>query len=377
MAVSVPECSNCSVVDSIIVNRRRVLNGAMAMGGLLVSGCHPVPTVPGDGEPAVPRPDGETLGIGLESYPYPHPVHYLDVTHVAQAGWIDRQAPDWEARARLAYMDVLPDSPQSKGAILLVHGKNFFGAYWTGVIEALRHEGFRVIVPDLIGWGKSTKPSTLTAASLVTHLRTLVDQLKVDSFVFVGHSTGGLVGMHMARALPERVHTLVLENPMGLEDYRIGLMQQVRHQDWANDERSMTVDQVRQYMAHYFVNKEPRLIEPFVAVRMAVGTGPEFERWVQSSAAASDMLLNEPAVDFIASLPTKTLFVCGLSDRTYVGAKYTAPKDQAAKGNIAEMAKGLAARMPNARFVGVPNTGHVPHLESPAAFSSAVLESLR
>jgi pimeloyl-ACP methyl ester carboxylesterase len=377
MAVSVPECSNCSVVDSIIVNRRRVLNGAMAMGGLLVSGCHTVPTVPSDGEPAVPRPDGETLGIGLESYPYPHPVHYLDVTHVAQAGWIDRRAPDWEARARLAYMDVLPDSPQSKGAILLVHGKNFFGAYWTGVIEALRHEGFRVIVPDLIGWGKSTKPSTLTAASLVTHLRTLVDQLKVDSFVFVGHSTGGLVGMHMARALPERVHTLVLENPMGLEDYRIGLMQQVRHQDWANDERSMTVDQVRQYMAHYFANKEPRLIEPFVAVRMAVGRGPEFERWVQSSAAAYDMLLNEPAVDFIASLPTKTLFVCGLSDRTYLGAKYTAPKDQAAKGNIAEMAKSFAARMPNARFVGVPNTGHVPHLESPAAFSSAVLESLR
>lgn len=39
-------------------------------------------------------------------------------------------------------------------------------------------------------------------------------------------------------------------------------------------------------MAHYFVNKEPRLIEPFVAVRMAIWRGPEFERWVQSSAAA-------------------------------------------------------------------------------------------
>jgi pimeloyl-ACP methyl ester carboxylesterase len=116
----------------------------------------------------------------------------------------------------------------------------------------------------------------------------------VDSFVFVGHSTGELVDMHMARALPERVHTLVLEIPMGLEDYRNGLMRQVRHQD-----------------------------------------------------------------------------------RTYVGAKYTPPKDQGAKGNIAEMAKGFAARMPKARFVGVPNTGHVPHLESPAAFSSAVLEFLR
>ena len=110
---------------------------------------------------------------------------------------------------------------------------------------------------------------------------------------------------------------------------------------------------------------------------MAVGRGPEFERWVQSSAAAYDMLLNEPAVDFVASLPTPTLFVCGLSDRTYVGAKYTAPKDQVAKGNIAEMAREFAARMPKARFVGVPNTGHVPHLESPAAFSSALLEFLR
>jgi pimeloyl-ACP methyl ester carboxylesterase len=173
------------------------------------------------------------------------------------------------------------------------------------------------------------------------------------------------------------VRTLVLENPMGLEDYRIGLTQQVRHEDWANDERSMTTDQIRHYMAHYFVNKEPRFVEPFVAVRTAIGRGPEFERWVQSSAAATDMLVNEPAVGFVASLPTPTLFVCGLSDHTYVGAKYAAPQDQGAKGNIAEMAEGFAARMPKARFVGVPNTGHVPHLESPDAFSSAVLEFLR
>jgi pimeloyl-ACP methyl ester carboxylesterase len=130
-------------------------------------------------------------------------------------------------------------------------------------------------------------------------------------------------------------------------------------------------------MAHYFVHKQTRLIEPFVAVRMAIGRGPEFERWVQSSAAAYNMLLNEPAVDFLGSLPTPTLFLCGLSDRTYVGSKYTAPNDQGAKGNIAEMAQGFAARMPKARFVGVPNTGHIPHLESTAAFRSAVLEFLR
>ena len=222
----------------MVVNRRRVLGGVLAGSGLLVSGCHTVPAVLRGGEPAVPWPDRDTLGIGLEGYPYPYPVHYLDVTHVAEAPWVDRQAPEWERRARLAYMDVPPDSTQSKGAVLLVHGKNFFGAYWKGVIEALRHEGFRVIVPDLIGWGKSTKPSTLTAASLVTHLRSLIDQLKVDSVAFIGHSTGGLIGMHMARALPERVLRSHLcgceihgaQGPSGQREYR-GVGRGVRGED--------------------------------------------------------------------------------------------------------------------------------------------------
>ncbi len=360
----------------VAVNRRDVLGGVLVGAGLLVSGCRTAPKGIIVGEPAVPWPNNDILGIGLEGYPYPYPVQYLDVTHIARADWIDRPVPDWEQRARMAYMDVPPDGARSKGTVVLLHGKNFFGAYWAGVIDTLRRNGFRVVIPDLIGWGKSTKPSTLTTVSLVAHVCALLDHLAVDLVVLVGHSTGGLVAMHMARTLPERVQTLVLENPMGLEDYRIGLTKPVGHQNWAQDERSMTADRVRQYMAHYFVNKEARLIEPFVAVRMAIGRGPEFERWVQSSAAAYDMLLNEPAVDFLAALPTPTLFVCGLSDRTYVGAKYVAPQYQAAKGNIAELAKGFAAEMPNARFVGVPNTGHVPHLESPAAFNSALLEFL-
>ncbi len=359
------------------MRRRQMLGGALAAGGLLVAGCHAESATHHDDNPAVPWPVGDILGIGLENYPYPYPVQFLDVTHVAEAAWIDRPAPDWERYARLAYMDIAPELVNPKSTALLLHGKNFFGAYWAGVIDVLRQNGYRVVVPDLVGWGKSTKPSTLTAASLVAHLRALLDHLKVDSVALVGHSTGGLVGMHMARMLPERVQALVLENPMGLEDYRNGLTRQVRHEDWAQDERSMSSDQFRHFMAHYFVDKDPRFVEPFVAVREAIARGPEFERWVQSSAAGYDLLLNEPAVDFVASLETRSLFVCGTSDRTYVGAKYTAPADQAKRGNIAELAKEWAGKMVRARFVGVPDVGHVPHLEAPSAFSTAVLEFLR
>src|ERR1700722_20733206 len=230
------------------VGRRHVLGGALAAGALLVSGCRAEPTAQHDGKPAVSWPAGDTLGIGLEGYPYPYPVQFLDVRHVAEATWVDHRSPDWEQRARLAYMDISPDRVSGKGTVLLLHGKNFFGAYWAGVIEALHHNGYRVVVPDLVGWGKSTKPSTLTAASLVAHLHSLLDHLRIDSVALVGHSTGGLVGMHMARTLPERVRALVLENPMGLEDYRDGLTRQVRHEDWAQDERSMSADQFRRFM---------------------------------------------------------------------------------------------------------------------------------
>ncbi len=57
----------------------------------------------------------------------------------------------------MAYMDVTAKNPNSKTVVLL-HGKNFNGAYWKTTIEALTKEGYRVIVPDQIGFGKSSKP---------------------------------------------------------------------------------------------------------------------------------------------------------------------------------------------------------------------------
>jgi hypothetical protein len=57
------------------------------MGGLLVSACHTRPVVRGNGEPTAPWPDGDTLDIGLEGYPYPHePGAHFAPELVNQAG---------------------------------------------------------------------------------------------------------------------------------------------------------------------------------------------------------------------------------------------------------------------------------------------------
>ena len=84
------------------------------------------------------------LDIELSNYSYPY-----DVSTIA----LEIQGQN----LKMAYMDVKPENYNGKN-VLLFHGKNFNGAYWKTTIEALTNEGFRVIVPDQIGFGKSSKP---------------------------------------------------------------------------------------------------------------------------------------------------------------------------------------------------------------------------
>src|ERR1700712_1842262 len=108
------------------------------------------------------------LGLCLENYEYPYPVKYisLDIQHTS---------------LKMAYMDVRP--AQSNGhTILLLHGKNFCGAYWGRTARSLAEKGFRVIIPDQIGFGKSSKPSVLQYSFqlLARNTRALLDSLQVD-----------------------------------------------------------------------------------------------------------------------------------------------------------------------------------------------------
>ena len=55
-------------------------------------------------------------------------------------------------------MDVPPLGQPNGHTVVLFHGNNFAGFYFGALIDALRKEGFRVIVPDQIGYGRSSKP---------------------------------------------------------------------------------------------------------------------------------------------------------------------------------------------------------------------------
>src|SRR5438045_1978159 len=102
------------------------------------------------GTPAMPAngrtpTDVKPGSINNEDITYPYPVSYLSFR-------------TYEQDVRMAYMDVPPAGEANGRTVLLLHGMNFAGFYWVAPIEVLRKEGFRVVVADQIGFGRSSKP---------------------------------------------------------------------------------------------------------------------------------------------------------------------------------------------------------------------------
>ena len=103
-----------------------------------------------------------------------------------------------------------------------MHGKNFGGYYWANVIAFLCSNGYRVVVPDQIGWGKSSKPDIRYSFHLLAaNTAQLLDTLGVKRATVIGHSTGGMLAARFALSYPDRASQLVLEGPLGMEDYRV------------------------------------------------------------------------------------------------------------------------------------------------------------
>jgi pimeloyl-ACP methyl ester carboxylesterase len=308
-------------------------------------------------------PPPEPLGMGMEGYPYPFPVKYLDV---------DVEGQD----ARMAYMDVAPSGAPNGRAALLLHGKNFFGAYWEGTIRAASAAGFRVVVPDQIGFGKSTKTDFhYTFEALAQMTRRLLRDLHVERAVVVGHSMGGMLAVRFALMYPEAVSQLVLENPIGLEDYREkvpyqGLVTQYR----ANLE--VTEAKLRAFIASYFFSWKPEY-EPYVMVPYRWSLSSEYPRYALTSAATYQMIYTQPVVHDLPRLRVPTLLVIGQADRTTLG-RGSLPQDAlTTMGRYPELGRKAAAAISGSRLVELANVGHVPHLEAPKAFHEALLDFAR
>lgn len=302
------------------------------------------------------------VGIALEGVAYPYPVHFLTVDMEGQP-------------TRMAFMDVPPTGTPNGRTALLLHGKNFYGLSWAGPARTLAAAGWRVVIPDQVGFGKSGKPDVRYSFDmLAANTARLLDDLGIKTpVVVVGHSTGGMLAVRFARLFPERVSRLVLEDPIGLEDYRLSVNPPPSLETLFKAEMEQTPEKLRAFYGRYFPRPRPDLVEPAVAIASGVLQSGEYPRWAKASASTYLMILREPVCYEFGLLKMPVLLVVGEEDHTAVLKNYAPPEAQKDLGMMAQLARAAAGQIPDGRVVVLPGLGHAPHLEAPAEFERVLL----
>ncbi len=309
---------------------------------------------------AAPR---EPYGINLEGYAYPYPVQSFAVVSGGE-------------QLTMAYMDVVPAQPNGRTVVLL-HGRNFPSSYWAPVIRMLSDAGYRVVAPDQVGFGKSSKPSgDLHFDDLARNTIALLDKLGIARADVVAHSLGGMLGVRIARAYPDRVDHLVLTAPIGLEDYRLYVPPTPTDKIVASEDK-LTADGYRKQLeTNYALKLPPEQVTPFIDARFNIKGSPDYPRWLRSFVASAQLIYREPVAHEIPLITRPTLFIMGADDHNAPG-KPSAPEPlRAMMGQNAELARKLAAEMPSARAEVLPNTGHLVFLEAPDRYRELVLDFL-
>jgi pimeloyl-ACP methyl ester carboxylesterase len=307
-------------------------------------------------------PDLEPLGIGLEGVVYPYPVQYLTLRMEGED-------------VKLAFMDVGPSAPGDAKTVVLMHGRNFFSAYWKDTISSLRARGFRVVAPDQIGFGKSSKPDV--PHSLHVHAyntRQLLDYLGVKKVNLVGHSLGGTMAVRFTLMYPEYVERLVLEDPIGLEDYRIKVPFAAR-EELATEGRKQTRAGVEAFFRDFFASWKPAF-QMLADVQYRWTLGPEADLIARTAAQTYTMAYEQPVLYELPLIKTPTLLIAGEKDRVAIGRTRVTPEVRATLGLYPELTKKAAQAMGDCKLVLLPDVGHVPHLEAPERFNDELVRFL-
>jgi pimeloyl-ACP methyl ester carboxylesterase len=295
-------------------------------------------------------PDIKPGSITLEDVPYPHPVHFMPITLYGQD-------------VRMAYMDVPPAAAPNGHTVVLLHGMNFYGEYWKGTIEVLRKEGFRVVVPDQVGFGRSTKaviPYTLS--DMATNTRNLLKTLGIEKAMIVGHSMGGMVATRFGLLYPDVTEKLVLYNQIGVSDARLERPPASIDATYKNL-LNQSYDAVYQGLARYFPGGMKPEYEGYVKIQYGWVLSGNWPQAAMVRALAQQMVYEDPVVYDWTHIKVPTLEIGGEKD--------------GASANWAQHAKEACQAIPKCELVLFPNVGHVPHFESPDGFHGALLKFLK
>jgi haloalkane dehalogenase len=128
--------------------------------------------------------------------------------------YVEVPSGDGDRRLRVHYIDEGPGGASE--TIVLLHGEPSWSYLYRSMIPPLTAAGFRVVVPDLVGFGRSDKPADRAEYTYARHVEwiraALFDQLDLSDITLVGQDWGGLIGLRLVAEHPDRFRRVVAAN---------------------------------------------------------------------------------------------------------------------------------------------------------------------
>ncbi|HCX23189.1 MAG: alpha/beta hydrolase [Flammeovirgaceae bacterium] len=261
----------------------------------------------------------------------------------------------------IAYID------EGKGSrtLIMIHGLATYLPSWYPQFDYLK-ESNRCIALDLPGYGRSSKgdyPATMTYYASV--IKILIEELKIENPVLIGHSMGGQIAVTTVLQYPELFKELILLAPAGFETFT--------EQQAALLKAATTVDVIcnatnEQVRANWKLNfyDMPETVEFMIEDRLEMKEAADFRLYGQSVVRSVSGMLDEPIFDRLKDLKTKTLVVYGAND-ILIPNRYLNP--QLTTKGVAE--KGVE-QIENATLSLVDNCGHFMTYDQPEAVNEII-----
>lgn len=244
---------------------------------------------------------------------------------------------------------------------ILVHPVGYPAEIYARTIAGLS-DTYRVIAPDLPGQGFTEPPACWNRAPqaiMAEHVLALADCLGCERFSILGSSLGGLVAAVVALRAPERIANLVLVgtgsvfNPPASQSQVLRAVYQNGSRVYADPSLATCRDRMRN-TCHVIPDAEDILLAHVTAY--ALPGAHESYKAIIDGLITSMGAVESTGYDRLEAIAARTLVIVGMKD---IRTSFAAHRDG-------------VMRMPDARILGIPECGHLPFVEAPEAFNSAV-----